>query len=180
MNTEYIISFLNLYYVLTLFKYVFQLLIADVERGSRYEKCIMFRENWENPKGMCHRIEKSGVSVNFLSQFPQSKYLISTFIGWLTFGNTINTSLKWKTYIRFYLSFYIYYSDQQQCKSCESKIVERPVQLPCGDIICANCYRETSITGPTKCPVCHNEFKEDFKPGSTKISRYKEIRLQIC
>lgn len=88
------------------------------------------------------------------------------------------------------------YRDQQQCKSCESKIVERPVQLPCGDVICANCYRETSITGPSKCPACHALFKADFKPGSTKISSseikdyetfktcgdrfYRDVVAQLC
>nr|XP_034315108.1 E3 ubiquitin-protein ligase rnf213-alpha-like isoform X1 [Crassostrea gigas] len=85
---------------------------------------------------------------------------------------------------------------QQQCKSCESKAVERPVQLPCGDVICANCYRETSITGPSKCPACHTLFKADFKPGLAKISSsemkdyetfkiygdkfYRDVVVQLC
>lgn len=86
------------------------------------------------------------------------------------------------------------YRDQQECKSCESKIRQQPVQLPCGDVICVSCYRDTSVTA--KCPVCHTELKKDFVPGLTDISSmeikdyetfktcgdrfYRDVVAQLC
>ncbi|XP_061169142.1 E3 ubiquitin-protein ligase RNF213-like [Saccostrea echinata] len=63
------------------------------------------------------------------------------------------------------------FGDQKICKSCESEIVERPIQLPCGDVICVRCFKEAPITGKTVCPVCHAGFPADFQPLDTEICK---------
>nr|XP_022293483.1 E3 ubiquitin-protein ligase rnf213-alpha-like isoform X1 [Crassostrea virginica] len=53
---------------------------------------------------------------------------------------------------------------QEKCRACESEIDERPIQLPCKDVICMKCHNDLRILGSEECPVCHNEIPQSFDP----------------
>lgn len=57
------------------------------------------------------------------------------------------------------------YRRQEDCKACESEITERPVHLPCKDLICMKCYNDMTILKTRVCPVCHNEIPDHFNLG---------------
>ncbi|XP_061169274.1 E3 ubiquitin-protein ligase rnf213-alpha-like [Saccostrea echinata] len=67
---------------------------------------------------------------------------------------------------------------QTNCTACESEITEKPIQLPCKDVICIKCYNEMKILRATECPACHSEISGDFDPQEDNTQRIKFKKLQ--
>ncbi|XP_061169263.1 E3 ubiquitin-protein ligase RNF213-like isoform X1 [Saccostrea echinata] len=65
------------------------------------------------------------------------------------------------------------------CKACESEITERPIQLPCKDVICIKCYNDMKILGAGECPVCHDEIPDHFNPHQDNTKNLKLHQLRV-
>lgn len=51
---------------------------------------------------------------------------------------------------------------QEVCRACASEIKERPVHLPCKDVVCVKCYNEWTSLETRECPVCHDDIPAYF------------------
>lgn len=71
------------------------------------------------------------------------------------------------------------YRRQEDCKACESEITERPVQLPCKDIICVKCYNELAILETRECPVCQNKIPAYFNPRQDNTEEWDEYAKPV-
>nr|XP_034331576.1 E3 ubiquitin-protein ligase rnf213-alpha [Crassostrea gigas] len=68
---------------------------------------------------------------------------------------------------------------QEDCKACESEITERPVQLPCKDIICVKCFNEMTYFETRECPVCQNVIPAHFNPRQDNTEDLKIRKLNL-
>eukprot|EP00105_Crassostrea_gigas_P007930 XP_011422347.1 PREDICTED: E3 ubiquitin-protein ligase rnf213-alpha isoform X2 [Crassostrea gigas] len=68
---------------------------------------------------------------------------------------------------------------QESCRACESEITERPIHLPCKDLICVKCYNDLTILGTGMCPVCHTEIPAHFNPRQDNTEELKFRKLNI-
>ncbi|XP_062573630.1 E3 ubiquitin-protein ligase rnf213-alpha-like, partial [Saccostrea cucullata] len=65
------------------------------------------------------------------------------------------------------------------CKACTCEITERPIQLPCKDVICIKCYNDTKILRSTECPVCHDAIPNHFNPHQVYTKNLKMYQLRV-
>ncbi|XP_056014152.1 E3 ubiquitin-protein ligase rnf213-alpha-like isoform X2 [Ostrea edulis] len=71
---------------------------------------------------------------------------------------------------------------QEKCRACESEITERPIQLPCKDVICIKCYNDMKILGGGEggeCPVCHDNIPDKFDPQQDSTQNIKIQKLAM-